>query len=87
MQHIVTKFGGTSVSSSKNWHNIAAITKQHIANQLQPIIVCSALTDASNQLEKLVDWCGQGPPKARVTSVEITELPFQSFNDFSIARF
>lgn len=54
MQHIVTKFGGTSVSSRDNWEHIAAITKKHLANRMQPFIVCSALTDASNKLEKLV---------------------------------
>lgn len=54
MRQIVTKFGGTSVSTKKNWENIVSITKNHIKNGLQPIIVCSALTEASNQLEKLV---------------------------------
>ncbi|MCA0402978.1 MAG: bifunctional aspartate kinase/diaminopimelate decarboxylase [Proteobacteria bacterium] len=55
MQQIVTKFGGTSVSSFKNWNNIVAITKEHIAKGLQPVIVCSALTDASNKLEKSIE--------------------------------
>lgn len=54
MRQIVTKFGGTSVSTRKNWDHIAAITGQHIQNGLQPLIVCSALTDASNQLEKML---------------------------------
>lgn len=55
MRQIVTKFGGTSVSTRKNWDNIASITKQHIQSGLQPLIVCSALTNASNQLEKMMD--------------------------------
>jgi diaminopimelate decarboxylase/aspartate kinase len=55
MQHIITKFGGTSVSSRETWENIAAITRQHRKNDLQPIIVCSALTQASNTLEKAID--------------------------------
>jgi diaminopimelate decarboxylase/aspartate kinase len=54
MRQIVTKFGGTSVSTRGNWENIALITRQHIQNSLQPIIVCSALTNASNQLEKVI---------------------------------
>ncbi|MCX7114840.1 MAG: bifunctional aspartate kinase/diaminopimelate decarboxylase [Gammaproteobacteria bacterium] len=54
MRQIVTKFGGTSVSTKENWQHIAAITQQHIHHGLQPLIVCSALTEASNQLEKLV---------------------------------
>ncbi|KTC86437.1 bifunctional aspartate kinase/diaminopimelate decarboxylase [Legionella brunensis] len=55
MQQVVTKFGGTSVSSLKTWENIAAITKQHIANGVQPVLVCSALTQASNKLEKAIE--------------------------------
>ena len=55
MDHIITKFGGTSVSSRKNWDNIVAITKQHINNNIQPVIVCSALTQISNQLEQAIE--------------------------------
>ncbi|WP_028387794.1 bifunctional aspartate kinase/diaminopimelate decarboxylase [Legionella fairfieldensis] len=55
MQHVITKFGGTSVSTLETWENIAAITKQHIANGTQPLIVCSALTQASNKLEKAIE--------------------------------
>ncbi|KTC64948.1 aspartokinase (plasmid) [Legionella adelaidensis] len=54
-QQLVTKFGGTSVSTRENWKNIAAITKNHLKNGFQPVIVCSALTQASNKLEKLIE--------------------------------
>ncbi len=55
MTHIVIKFGGTSVSSRLTWNNIAAITRQHITQGVQPVIVCSALTQISNKLEKSLD--------------------------------
>lgn len=55
MRQIVTKFGGTSVSSLQTWENIAKITKQHIDNGLQPVIVCSALTQLSNKLEQATE--------------------------------
>lgn len=55
MQHVVTKFGGTSVSTRTNWNNIAAVTKSHLATNKQPIIVCSALTQISNKLEKAIE--------------------------------
>lgn len=55
MRQIVTKFGGTSVSSRETWNHILAITQKHIAAGLQPIVVCSARTQASNQLEKMVE--------------------------------
>ncbi len=55
MRQLVTKFGGTSVSSRENWDHIAAITKKHLSTGVQPVIVCSALTQASNNLEKMID--------------------------------
>ena len=55
MQQVITKFGGTSVSSRETWEHIVAITKAHLANQTQPVIVCSALTQASNKLEKMIE--------------------------------
>lgn len=54
MQHIVTKFGGTSVSSLATWNNIFGITKERIAQGFQPVIVCSALTQISNLLEQAI---------------------------------
>jgi len=55
MRQIITKFGGTSVSSRETWQHIAAITKNHLASGVQPVIVCSALSQASNKLEKMID--------------------------------
>lgn len=55
MQQLVSKFGGTSVASLQTWENITKITQQHIANGVQPVIVCSALTQISNKLEQAID--------------------------------
>ena len=55
MRQLVTKFGGTSVSSRANWEHIAAITQKHLDKGVQPVIVCSALSQASNKLEKMVE--------------------------------
>ena len=55
MQQIVSKFGGTSVSSRETWNNILLITRKHLAAGLQPIIVCSARSQASNELELMVE--------------------------------
>ena len=37
-------------------------------------------------LQKFIDWCKQGPPKAKVEEVVIEELDLQQFNDFRIIR-
>jgi len=60
MQQIVTKFGGTSVSTRMTWNNIAAITQRHLNSSAQPVIVCSALTQISNKLEKAIEAAGKG---------------------------
>ena len=44
-------------------------------------------TGTKEQLNELADWCKTGPPKARVTHVDVQELPLQSFENFSIVRF
>lgn len=55
MKHLITKFGGTSVSSLETWENIAKITKRHMDSRVQPVIVCSALSQASNKLEQMAE--------------------------------
>ena len=44
-------------------------------------------TGIKEQLDKLVTWCQQGPPKANITGLVVEELPLQSFGKFSIERF
>lgn len=44
-------------------------------------------TGNREQLERLVSWCRQGPPKAVVTDVITRELTLQTFDTFEIERF
>lgn len=37
-------------------------------------------------LDELVIWCRQGPSRAVVHSVTVTETPYQSFTGFTIVR-
>ena len=48
--------------------------------------VAIVATGLSNQLDQFIEWCHQGPPRAQVTHVEVTELPLQSFDRFMIER-
>jgi len=43
-------------------------------------------TGTKEQLDKLVAWCGEGPPKANVINVTTQELSLQTFSNFSIIR-
>ncbi len=37
-----------------------------------------------DQLLKLIEWCEEGPPRAHVLSVDVTDLNYQHFEKFSI---
>jgi acylphosphatase len=41
-------------------------------------------TGDEKELEAFKLWCRQGPPRAIVNSLEIKELVYMSFSDFSI---
>ena len=51
---VVLKFGGTSVSSAGNWHNIAGVVRARIAERTRPVIVHSALSGITDRLESLL---------------------------------
>ena len=50
----VLKFGGTSVSKRDRWETIAAQARAKLAAGKKPVIVCSAISGVSNNLEKLL---------------------------------
>jgi bifunctional diaminopimelate decarboxylase / aspartate kinase len=51
---VVLKFGGTSVSSVANWHNIADIVRARVAASFRPVVVHSALSGVTDRLESLL---------------------------------
>jgi diaminopimelate decarboxylase/aspartate kinase len=51
---VVLKFGGTSVSSVANWHNIADIVRARLAASFRPVIVHSALSGITDRVELLL---------------------------------
>ncbi len=48
------KFGGTSVSASANWHNIAQVLRKRAAEGFRPVVVHSALSGITDRLESLL---------------------------------
>ncbi|WP_199744135.1 bifunctional aspartate kinase/diaminopimelate decarboxylase [Legionella sp. km772] len=84
MEQIVTKFGGTSVSSRATWNNIAAITQKHIKAGKQPVIVCSALTQISNKLEKAIDAALLDEHQSIYNDIETSH--FNLANDLEVSR-
>jgi len=43
-------------------------------------------TAAEETLQKFINWCTQGPPKAKVENVIVEELQLEEFNGFRIIR-
>ncbi|HUF77930.1 MAG TPA: aspartate kinase, partial [Thermoanaerobaculia bacterium] len=52
---VVLKFGGTSVSSLERWRTIAELLDERLAAGHRPVVVCSALSQVSNRLERLLE--------------------------------
>lgn len=51
---VVMKFGGTSVSSAAMWRTIADVIGRRASEGVRPVLVCSALSGVSDQLEALL---------------------------------
>jgi bifunctional diaminopimelate decarboxylase / aspartate kinase len=69
---VVLKFGGTSVSSVANWHNIAAVLRERIAAGMRPVVVHSALSGITDRLESLLTAALQGRHGALIEAIENT---------------
>ena len=44
-------------------------------------------TGTKEKMDQFINWCKKGPPKARVTNINIKELLLQQFTHFTIERF
>ena len=44
------------------------------------------VTAPEETLQKFINWCKQGPPKAKVEEVIVEELDLEEFNGFRIIR-
>jgi diaminopimelate decarboxylase/aspartate kinase len=71
---VVLKFGGTSVSSAANWHNIAAVLRARIASSFRPVIVHSALSGITDRLESLPAAAAAGNHLGVLEQIETRHL-------------
>ncbi len=67
---IVLKFGGTSVSTRERWETIAQVARARVAEGFRPLVVCSALTTISNQLEALLHHAVDGDHEPILAAIE-----------------
>ena len=57
---VVMKFGGTSVSSPAKWQTIVDVIGWRAEEGMRPVLVCSALSGVSDQLEALIQKAVDG---------------------------
>lgn len=62
---VVLKFGGTSVSSLACWETIAKVVRRRLDEGYRPLVVCSALSQVSNQLEAALSTALEGGDPAK----------------------
>lgn len=67
---MVLKFGGTSVSSAANWHNIARVLRERMAEGLRPVVVHSAVSGITDRLEALLAAAVAGEHGAALARIE-----------------
>ncbi len=88
---VVLKFGGTSVSTAANWHNIAQVLKARLAEGLRPAVVHSALSGITDRLESLLTAAitgnhapvlGQIEDKHRALAASLGVAPNRQFDAF-----
>lgn len=44
------------------------------------------VTGNTEEVKEFIQWCHQGPPRARVQEIEVNEVPERSFAGFIIRR-
>ena len=62
---MVLKFGGTSVESAPRFETLAEILRDRISQGMRPLVVGSALSQVSNQLEALLERALAGEDLAK----------------------
>src|SRR3984885_11234795 len=65
------KFGGTSVSSTANWHNIAQVLRKRAAEGFRPVVVHSALSGITDRLESLLSAALNGSHLPILEQIEL----------------
>ncbi len=71
---IVLKFGGTSVSSRRDWETIAAQLESIIDAGDRPLVVCSALSGISDRLESVIEAAPVGTYQEEMGAIRSQHL-------------
>ena len=56
-----------------------------VRNEMDGSVYVEVAGDAES-LTKFIDWCKQGPPKAKVDHLIVDEIPMKEYTNFVIQR-
>ncbi len=71
---VILKFGGSSVSSAKNWATIATIVQRRLDEGLKPVVVHSALHSVSDALESVLQTAISADPSDELALIRRQHL-------------
>src|SRR4029453_1277916 len=67
---VVLKFGGTSISNTTNWSNVASVLRTRLAEGVRPVVVHSALSGITDRLGQLLLRAPSGDWAEMMTQIE-----------------
>src|SRR5688500_9086477 len=71
---VILKFGGTSVSSPERWTTIASLAEQRLSEGLRPLVVCSALSRVTSELEQMLGLAVHGEHEEALQAITARHL-------------
>ncbi|HWM90014.1 MAG TPA: bifunctional aspartate kinase/diaminopimelate decarboxylase [Thermoanaerobaculia bacterium] len=71
---VVLKFGGTSVSSPERWRTIASLAEERMKEGLRPLVVCSAMTRITSELEGMLGLAVRGEHEEALRAIVARHL-------------
>ncbi len=66
---IILKFGGAGLASRKQWDVMAKVVSERLDEGLRPLVICSALTDVTNNLQLLLEEAATGDYAQRLDEI------------------
>lgn len=71
---VILKFGGTSVSSPERWTTIASLAEQRLSEGLRPLVVCSAMSRVTSELERMLGLAVRGEHEEALQAIAARHL-------------
>ena len=67
---VVLKFGGTSVATRERWETIGKVAQDRLAENMRPLVVCSAVSGVTDLLLAALDAALRGEQEPILAKVQ-----------------